>query len=457
MRIEAVRIHHTVWKELPVNDKREIRAWYFYDWANSAFSTTVVTVFLGPYLTAITKAAADANGFVYPLGIKVGAGSFFPYMVSLSVLLQVVLLPVLGAIADYSHLKKQMLTLFAYIGAGATMCMYFLQGSNYLLGGLLFLISNLSFGASIVFYNAYLPEIASADRRDAVSAMGFAIGYLGGGLLLALNLVLFSRAEAFGLTTEMAVRISLVSAGAWWALFTLIPIRLLKAREARRRLPAGERYTTIGFTQLRLTLGNLPRFPQTLLFLIAYLLYNDGIQTVIALSSQFGQEELKLSISTLTAVILMVQFIAFFGATLFGRISRYVGTKNAIFGSLIIWTGVVIYTYGVLKAGDTIGFFAVGAAIAVVLGGSQALSRSLFSQMIPRGQEAEYFSLYEISERGTSWLGPLLFGLSLQFTGSYRIAILSLIVFFIAGMFFLSRVNAAQAIREAGNEVPAHI
>ena len=191
-----------------MNDKREIRAWYFYDWANSAFSTTVVTVFLGPYLTSITRAAADANGFVYPLGIQVGAGSFFPYMVSLSVLLQVVFLPILGAIADYSHLKKQMLTLFAYIGAIATMCMYFLQGSNYLLGGLLFLIGNLSFGASIVFYNAYLPEIASADRRDNVSAMGFATGYLGGGLLLALNLVLFSKAADFGLDTAMAVRIS---------------------------------------------------------------------------------------------------------------------------------------------------------------------------------------------------------------------------------------------------------
>ena len=440
-----------------MNDKREIRAWYFYDWANSAFSTTVVTVFLGPYLTAITRAAADANGFVYPLGIPVGAGSFFPYMVSLSVLLQVVFLPVLGAIADFSHLKKQMLTLFAYIGAIATMGMYFLQGNNYLLGGLLFLIANLSFGASIVFYNAYLPEIASPDRRDSVSAMGFATGYLGGGLLLALNLVLFSQAESLGLETSMAVRISLLSAGAWWAIFTLIPIRMLKSRAPRRRLPEGERYVTIGFKQLRETLSKIPSYPQTMLFLIAYLLYNDGIQTVIALSSQFGQEELKLSIDTLTAVILMVQFIAFFGATLFGRIARIVGAQRAILGSLVIWTGVVIYTYGVLKAGDVAGFFVIGAVIAIVLGGSQALSRSLFSQMIPPGQEAEYFSLYEVSERGTSWLGPLLFGLSLQFTGSYRIAILSLIVFFIAGMILLTRVNAAQAIREAGNEVPAHI
>ncbi|WP_343413109.1 MFS transporter [Candidatus Amarolinea dominans] len=284
--------------------------------------------------------------------------------------------------------------------------------------------------------------------------MGFATGYLGGGLLLALNLVLFSKAADFGLDTAMAVRISLLSAGAWWALFTLIPIRMLKSREPRRRLPAGERYATAGFKQLRATLTKLPSYPQTMLFLIAYLLYNDGIQTVIALSSQFGQEELKLSIDTLTAVILMVQFIAFFGAAIFGRISRYVGTKRAIFGSLVIWTGVVIYTYGVLKAEDAAGFFAIGAVIAVVLGGSQALSRSLFSHD-PIRPGGRILHLYEVSERGTSWLGPLLFGLSLQFTGSYRIAILSLIVFFVAGMLLLTRVNVAQAIREAGNEAGA--
>ncbi len=440
-----------------MNNTREIRAWYMYDWANSAFSTTVVTVFLGPYLTSITRAAADASGFVHPLGIPINAGSFFPYMVSLSVVLQVLFLPFLGAIADYSHLKKQMLGLFAYIGAIATMCMYFLQGSNYLLGGLLFLIANLSFGASIVFYNAFLPDIAAPDRRDAVSATGFAAGYLGGGLLLVLNLVLFSRAESFGLDTGTAVRISLLSAGGWWAIFTLIPLYMLKPREARRRLPSGERYLTIGFKQLIHTLIKLPSYPQTLLFLLAYLLYNDGIQTVIALSSQFGQEELKLSLDTLTGVILMVQFIAFFGATIFGQISRFVGTKNAIMGSLVIWSGVVLYTYGVLKAGDTVGFFAVAAVIAIVLGGSQALSRSIFSHMIPHGQEAEYFSLYEVSERGTSWFGPFLFGLSLQFTGSYRIAILSLIVFFISGLLLLTRVDVKQAIREAGNEVPAHV
>ncbi|RMD81201.1 MAG: MFS transporter, partial [Chloroflexi bacterium] len=189
------------------DNRREQIGWYFYDWANSAFSTTVVTVFLGPYLTAVARNAADANGFIYPFSIPVAAGSFFPYMVSLSVLLQVFFLPVLGAIADYSNARKQMLAIFAYVGAFATMGLYFLNGDNYLLGGMLFLIANVSFGASVVFYNAFLPDIASPDRRDAVSSQGWALGYLGGGLLLAANLVFFLNAESLGVESSMAVRI----------------------------------------------------------------------------------------------------------------------------------------------------------------------------------------------------------------------------------------------------------
>ena len=376
-------------------------------------------------------------------------------MVSLSVLLQVIFLPILGAIADYSHRKKQMLALFAYIGALAAMGMYFLQGTNYLLGGLLFLIANLSFGASIVFYNAFLPDIASPDQRDHVSSMGWALGYLGGGLLLAMNLVLFSQSSSFGLSQGDAVRISLASAGLWWAIFTLIPIATLRNRQPVKRLPPGERYVTVGFRQLRQTFSKISSYPQTVLFLIAYLLYNDGIQTVIALSSQFGQEELGLSISTLTTVILMVQFVAFFGAILFGYFAKAVGGKRAILVSLVIWCGTVIYAYGFLRT--TAQFFILGAVIALVLGGSQALSRSVFSLMIPKGQEAEYFSLYEVSERGTSWLGPLLFGLALQFTGSYRVAILSLVIFFVLGLLLLPRVDIRKAAIEAGNEAPAKV
>jgi MFS transporter, UMF1 family len=439
----------------PVDDRREQVSWYFYDWANSAFATTVVAVFLGPYLTNVTQAAADATGFVYPLGIPVRADSFFPYMVSLSVLLQVFFLPILGAYADYSNIKKQMLAVCAYIGAFATMGLYFVQGGNYLLGGGLFLLANLTFGASIVFYNAFLPEIASPDRRDKVSSEGWALGYLGGGILLALNLALFLNAESFGLATGHAVRISMASAGVWWAIFTIIPLMNLKRRRPHRQLPAGSRLLTVGFQQLRHTLSTLPQYPQTMLFLIAYLLYNDGIQTVIALATQFGNQELGIGESSLVAAILMVQFVAFFGALFFGYLAQRAGTKRALIISLLIWTGTVIYAYAFLQTERQ--FFIMAATIAVVLGGSQALSRSVFSLMIPVGKEAEYFSLYEISERGTSWLGPLVFGLALQFTGSYRIGILSVAIFFIAGLMLLPFVNFRRAVMEAGNEAPSHI
>ncbi len=439
-----------------IDNRRELTGWYFYDWANSAFSTTVVTVFLGPYLTSVTRNAADANGFVYPLGIQVAAGSFFPYMVSLSVLLQVIILPILGAIADYSHLKKLMLGIFAYTGAFATMGMYFLQGDNYLLGGLLFLIANLTFGASIVFYNAFLPEISSPDRRDATSSRGWAFGYLGGGLLLLLNLLLFNNAEAFGLDQGTAVRISLCSAGLWWAIFTLIPIVTLRNRGSVRRLTPGEHYLTVGFKQLAHTFSQMRRYPQTLLFLAAYLLYNDGIQAIIALASVFGAEELGLPQGVLIPAILMVQFVAFFGALGFGWMAQRIGAKRAIQISLLIWTAVVIYGYFMPREVPA-QFFLLAGVIALVLGGSQALSRSIFSLMIPTGQEAEYFSIYEISERGTSWLAPLLFGLAFQFTGSYRIALVSLMIFFIAGLGLLFLVNIRRAVEEAGNVAPSHV
>lgn len=441
---------------LPPDDRREQIGWYFYDWANSAFSTTVVTVFLGPYLTSVAGAAADAAGFVYPLGIPVKAGAFFPYMVSLSVFLQVFFLPILGAIADYTNIKKGMLAVFAYIGAFATIGMYFVQGERYLLGGLLFLIANLAFGASVVFYNAFLTEIASPERRDAVSSQGWATGYLGGGLLLLLNLIFFNSRDALGIPTDVAVRISLASAGLWWAIFTLIPLLALKVRRPSKSLPAGTSYISVGFRQLGHTFSEMRRYPQTLLFLAAYLLYNDGIQAVIALSSQFGSEELGLDQAVLIPAILMVQFVAFGGALAFGYLARRIGSKQAILVSLVIWTGTVIYGY-FMPAGVPAQFFLLAGVIALVLGGSQALSRSVFSLMIPAGQEAEYFSIYEVSERGTSWLAPLLFGLALQFTGSYRIAIVSLMIFFIVGFALLTRVDIRRAAAAVGNVAPGHM
>ncbi len=441
----------------PVNERRrEQRDWYFYDWANSAFSTTVVTVIGGPYLTAVTRSAAGPDGFVNPLGIPVSAGAFFPYVISLSVFLQVILLPVVGAIADRSRRKKELLALFAYAGALATMGMYLIGGSAYLSGGLLFLVANLSFGASIVVYNSFLPEIAEPEERDRVSSRGWAVGYLGGGLLLAANLALFSARESFGLSEGHAARISLLSAGAWWALFAVIPLRTLRSRIPAHRSEQGATVVTAGFRQLLGTLRGARSYPQTLLFLVAYLLYNDGIQTVITLSATYGGEELDLGQSTLISAILMVQFVAFLGALLLGALANIFGAKRVVLGSLILWTAVIAVSYS-LQAGAAWQFYLLAAFIGIVLGGSQALSRSLFSHMIPPGQEAEYFSLYEISERGTSWLGPLLFGLTYQITGSYRSALASLVIFFVAGFLLLAVVNVRRAITEAGNQPPERV
>jgi UMF1 family MFS transporter len=404
----------------------------------------------------VTENAADAGGFVHPLGIPVLAGSFFPYVLSLSVVLQVFLLPITGAVADRTQRKKRLLALFAYIGAIATMGMYLVQGSAYLLGGLLFLVANLSFGASIVVYNAFLPEIAEPDERDRVSSRGWALGYLGGGLLLGANLALFGAHESLGLSVGHAVRISLLSAGAWWALFALIPLRMLRDRGSVRSDEQGAALVTAGFRQLIGTLRAARAYPQTLLFLAAYLLYNDGIQTVITLTATYGQEELRFDTSTIISVTLMVQFVAFVGALLLGVFASFFGAKRVVLASLILWTTAVAGAY-FLEAGAVGQFYVLAAFIGIVLGGSQALSRSLFSHMIPPGQEAEYFSLYEISERGTSWLGPLTFGLTLQLTGSYRSALASLVVFFVAGFILLVMVNVRRAIVEAGNSPPERV
>lgn len=430
----------------PRYSRGEQRAWYFYDFANSAFASTVVTLFLGPWLTTLARNAADASGLIHPLGIEVDARSYWSYLIALSVFMQIFCLPVLGSIADYSPRKKQLLAAFTYIGAGATVAMFFLEGSRYLLGGALFLISNLAFGGCVVLYNSFLPDIAPEEERDAVSSKGWGIGYLGGGILLGLNLLLYQKAEAWGIGEGLAVRVSLCSAGVWWLIFAIYPLVRLRNRPPQRFLPGGHNMIASGFTQLYRTIKEMRGYPQTLTFLIAYLIYNDAIQAVITLAGQYGADYLKIPMSDLTLAILMVQFVAFGGALLFNWIAAKVTAKRAVCGALVAWTLMMVAMFAVKT---TAHYFLAAAGVAIIMGGSQALSRSLYSLMIPKGKEAEYFSLYEISDKGTSWLAPLLFGLTLQFTGSYQLAILSLIVFFVAGLLVLLRVDVGRAASEA--------
>jgi UMF1 family MFS transporter len=437
--------------------RRERFGWYSYDWAMSVFNTSVTTVFLAPYLTSIAEDAADTAGRIHPLGISVPPGSFFGYVVSLSVVVQVFVLPLTGAIADRSGRKRQLLAGFAALGALCTTAMFFVAGGRYLLGAGLFVVANLCFGAATVVYYSWLPDLASPDERDAVSSRGWAYGYLGGAVLLALNLALFTRYQGLGLTEGQAVRICLASAGIWWGGFTVVTVSLLRNRRPRGREDGGRPGSVAGgFRQLGRTLRDLRRYPLTLWFLAAYLLFNDGVQTVINVSAQYGAEELALSETTLVSAILLVQFVAFAGAMALGRIAQAVGALRTVLGALAVWTGVLVAAYFV-QAGAAGQFYLLASVIGFVMGGTQALSRSLFSQLIPPGREAEYFGFYEISDRGTSWLGPFLFALTYQLTASYRSAIFSLLVFFVAGGLLLLRLPMRRAIEAAGNVPPERL
>jgi MFS-type transporter involved in bile tolerance (Atg22 family) len=432
--------------------RRERFGWYSYDWAMSVFNTSVTTVFLGPYLTSVAEEAAGPEGRLGFLGLSIPPGSWFSYVLSASVLLQVLVLPLTGAVADRTGRKRQLLAGFALLGALATTGLYFVADGRYLLGALLFVVANISFGAATVVYYSWLPDLAGPDERDAVSSRGWAFGYVGGALLLAVHLGLVLGAPSLGLGTGEAVRICLATAGLWWGAFTVFTVSRLRNRPV---LEAPGRPRS-GFRQLATTMREMRAFPLTLWFLGAYLLFNDGVQTVISLSAVYATEELGLEQSVLTGAILMVQVVAIAGALGLGRLAARHGAKRVVLGALLAWIGVLLAAF-FLQEGAVGQFYALAAVIGLVQGGTQALSRSLFSHLIPAGKEAEYYGFYEISDRGTSWLGPLAFGLTYQLTGSYRLAIVSLVVFFVAGFAALATLPVRRAVTAAGNTPPERL
>ncbi|HET9257971.1 MAG TPA: MFS transporter [Pseudonocardiaceae bacterium] len=448
--------------------QRDQRAWCWYDWANSVFPTSIVTVFGSLYLTAVAKNDAVASGQSCParsglvhctislFGLEFPAGSLFDYLLSASTLLQVLVLPLTGAIADRTQHKRLMLGLFAFIGAIATALLGLVTGTNWRLGVLLFIIATTGYYASVVIYYSVLPEIAAPDERDRLSARGWAFGYLGGGIALALNLATYLGRDALGLSESAAVRVCFVTAGLWWAGFTFIPLARMRSYQPAQGDEWGLAMLTAGFRQLAITLRGARSYPLTLGFLAAYLVYTDGIATVASVAGQYGDLELGLPSSTLIGTILMVQFVAFFGALIHGWLARRFGAKRTIMGSLLAWVGVIIAAY-FIRAGDRLQFILVAIGIGLVLGGTNALSRSLFSQLVPAGKEAEYFAVYEIGEQATSTVGPLLFGAIGAATGSFRPAIVSLVVFFTVGFVLVSLLPIRRAIRAAGNPEPAVI
>lgn len=446
----------------PAERVREQRAWYWYDWANSAYVTTTAAVLFAPYLTSVAEEAAC--GFVtdedkhvkctenlHVLGLSLSAGSLVFYLVTIATIISAVVLPIVGAIADRSSNKPRLLGRLAWTGSLMAALMFFVAGTNWQLGAALLLLATLCLGSSLVVYDAILVEVADPDERDKVSSKGWAFGYLGGGLLLALNFVLLTVMSD---NTGLAVRISLLSAGIWWAVFTIIPVRGIKARPPVNPVAEQGGLVKASFGQLWHTLKDLRAYPVTLTFLVAYLFYNDGIQTVIYAASVYGEKQLGFEKSTVLMAFLVVQFVGIAGALGFGRVAARLGAYKVILTGLFIWLGVVVA--GWLTPSENLPLFLLLAvAIGVVLGGTQALSRSFYSQLIPRGREAEYFSLYQACERGTSWIGTLIFGLVHQWTDSYRPALLALMVLFLLGIVLLTRVDPRRGIEEAGNRVPA--
>ena len=436
----------------PIARRKEQRAWYFYDWANSAFATTIAGVLFAPYLIAVAKEAAVDNR-IDIFGLSIAPGSLPSYVITFSTVLSAVLLPLLGAVADRIERKKYLLAGFAWAGAAAAALLFFVKGDNWQLGAVTFIVANLCFGASAVVNDSILVLIADEDERDRVSSRGWAFGYAGGGLLLAVNFVMVSFHDSLGMSEGLAVRLSMLSAAVWWAGFTFIPFVGLRNHPPVNLEPETGGLLAQSFGQLAATLRDLRNYPVALTFLLAYLFFNDGIQTVIASASTYGVEELDFSTGTVLATYLLVQFVAVFGALGFGRAAGRYGAKPVILAGIGIWICIVTAAL-FLPARQLVPFLLLGVAIGIVLGGTQALARSYFSLLIPRGREGEYFSFYHALERGTSWFGTLVFGLVYQLTGSYRPAVFALVVFFVVGGLLLWRVDTERGIREAGNTPP---
>jgi UMF1 family MFS transporter len=442
---------------------RPQRAWCVYDWANSVFKVSVLTVLFSLYLTDVATQDARAAGqpcrsalrdcAVSVFGVSVQAGSVYGFLLAGSTVLQVFVLPITGAIADRARNKRALLGWSAMAGAAATCGLAVVGGTSWRLGAVLFALANLCYYASVVVYYAYLPEIATPDQRDGVSSKGWAFGYLGGGLCLAINIALIQARGLFGLSESGAIRVCFVVCGLWWAAFTVIPLRLLPERGEPAVREPGVTQLAAGFRQLARTLADARRYPVTLAFLAGFLVYIDGVNTVNATAGLYGAQELRLPVEVLTMTILAVQFVAFGGGLAHGWLAARIGAKRTLLISLALWTVVIAGAYFV-QAGQRLQFFAVALGIGLVIAGPAALSRSLFSQLVPEGRAAEYFALYTLGERGTSSLGPLVFALVANATGSFRPAILSLIGFLVIGFVIVAAVPLRRGIRDAGNPEP---
>jgi MFS transporter, UMF1 family len=443
--------------ELERTRRRAVSGFTLYDVANSAFVTTVVTAVGGPFLTAVAEAAAGADDRVALLGLSPRAGSVFAYAVSASVVLQVLLLPLLGALADRPGAKRRLLVGATALGSAATVGLALVPLGAVLAGTLCFVLANLAYGAAILAYNAHLADVAELPDRDRVSARGFAFGYAGGAFVLAVALVLLTAAEPLGISRGLAVRLAIGLSAVWWAAVGVVAVRRLDAaRQLPWALPEGHepplrQAVGASVAGLRESVRALRALPGTLRYLVAFLLFNDAVQAVVALSAVVLANELfddpEDATPFLLQLVLLIQVVAVGGALASARLAARFGGKRVLLGTLVVWSLVVLYA--VLALRSTGEAYVLGVVIALVLGGSQALARSLFSAMVPDGRQASFFGFYELAERGTAWVGTLLFAVVLDVTGSYRGAFGALLVLFVSGGLLLAATDTDAAVRAA--------
>jgi len=448
------------------DDPREISSWTMYDWANHGFELSIASAFGGPFITNLCRLNSDVNGNL-PNGLYYE--SFYPYCITASVILQVILFPLLGTLGDIRlGRRKLLLQISAYTGAAILLLFIFCGVQEWWLAGTIFILANVVYGISYIFYNAFLPDIVSIKDSDFISSRGYACGYAGSSLLLIIQVIAFILTDnvhdintnpyydpSAGIKpvylNEWTNRIVLASCGVWWAFFNYFAFRYMKPRPLKIVQDKYIKMNTFKASYVKLweTIKTVKQYPRSVSFLAVFLLYNDGIQGVIALAATFASEDKYLMVSStvLGLLILVIQIVAVFGALLFAKISNRINTKRAIILSLLIWCFIVIYPQFALRTLPELWFICV--LIGLVLGGSQALSRSLFSRMIPDGLESAFFSFYEISDRGTSWLSPLVYGAVVNATHNLREGLLVLVVFFIIGVVLLPFVNTDKAIMEA--------
>ncbi len=422
--------------------KRAVRAWTMYDWANSAFATTTMGAVLPNYFAAFI---AGENSL-----------TLWGYTVAIGSLIAAVISPVLGAIADFRGSKKLFLGCFAALGILSSALMFLIRTpGDWLLACVLYILGTVGFAGSLVFYDALLPHVAEPDEMDMVSSKGYAMGYIGGGLLLLINVAMIfagpsllpdmNEADA----TALMMRLSLASVAVWWAAFSIPIFRHVK--EPARKIEKGEEKLNVisaGFTRFFKALKDSRKFKDLFLFLLAFFVYANGIGTIITMAVAFGSD-LGFSSTILIGTLLMVQFVAAPFAMLFGKLPQRLGTKRTIYVSLCIYTVVAVIGYFMTKEWH---FLLLGFGVATVQGGSQALSRSLIGKMMPKSKSAEFYGFFSVSEKFNTVIGPAVFSLINQLTNNSRLAIFSLVVYFLAGMALLTRVNFERGVEVAKAE-----